>query len=195
LDQALSIGLSKRTSLEFEFHQRFDEGGTSLFEYFFQGGPGFRPKPWLLIVPIYRYQRYPADPYTPFEHRLLLNITVGKTKGRLRPIVRTLWEGRFPANHDASARVRLRPGIEYDLPFHKKRPPVLVINNEFFIVLGANSFAAGSDFTQNRFQAGVRIPITDFFAVRPYYLRQSVHPPSGWDSNGVIGLSLAFRFQ
>src|SRR5690242_11323004 len=55
LDQALSIGLSKKTSLEFEFHQRFDEGGTSLFEYFFQGGPGFRPKPWLLVIPIYRY--------------------------------------------------------------------------------------------------------------------------------------------
>jgi hypothetical protein len=193
-DEGISAGLSPNRSLEFEFHQRLDEGASNLFEYFFQGGIGFRLRPWLTLIPIYRYQRYPGDPATPYENRLLLNLTLSTTEGRLRPILRTLMEGRVPKNRIASARVRLRPGIEYTLPLRMKRPPVVVVNNEFFIVLGANSFAAGSDFTQNRFQAGVRLPITDSFAIRPYYLRQSVHPPTGWDSNGVIGISLALRF-
>ena len=194
LDQALFVGLWAKTSLEFEFHQRFDEGGTNLFEYFFQGGLGFRPRPWLLVIPSYRYQRYHGDPYTPHEHRLLLNLTFSRTQGRLRPILRTLTEGRFPHNRVASARIRFRPGIEYILPLRMKRQPVVVVNNEFFIVLGHNSFAAGSDFTQNRFQAGVRIPITEFVSVRPYYMRQWVHLPTGWDGNGVFGLSLGLRF-
>jgi Protein of unknown function (DUF2490) len=73
----------------------------------------------------------------------------------------------------------LRPGIEYALPLGMRRPPVAVVNNEFFVVLGANSFASGSNFTQNRFQAGIRLPITDSFAVRPYYLRQWVNLPTG----------------
>ena len=52
-----------------------------------------------------------------------------------------------------------------------------------------------SNFAQNRFQAEIRLPITDSFVIRPYYLAQSVHPPTGWDGNGVIGLSLAFKFS
>ena len=193
LDQPVSLGLSPNTSLEFEFHQRLDERVSNLFEYFFQGGIAFRPRRWLMVLPIYRYQRYPGDPTTTHETRLLLNVSLTRTRGRLRPNLRTLTEGRFPQNRIASARIRLRPGIEYILPVHMKRPPVVVINNEFFVVLGANSFAAASDFTQNRFQAGVRFPITDSFAIRPYYLRQWVNPPTGWDSNPVIGISLAVR--
>jgi hypothetical protein len=71
---------------------------------------------------------------------------------------------------------------------------VVVVNNEFFIVLGTNSFAAGGKFTQYRFQAGIRLPITDSFAIRPYYLRQWLNLPTGWDSNGVVGISLALKF-
>ena len=193
-DQAISVGLPESRSLEFEFHQRLDEGASNLFEYFFQGGMAFRLRPWLTLIPIYRYQRYPGDSFTSYENRLLLNTTLSTPLGRWRPILRTLTEGRFPQNRIASARVRLRPGIEYTLPLRMTRPPVVVVNNEFFIVLGKNSFASGSDFTQNRFQAGIRLPITDSFAIRPYYLRQWVHPPAGWDSNGVIGLSLALKF-
>jgi Protein of unknown function (DUF2490) len=167
-DQAISVGLPESRSLEFEFHQRLDEGASNLFQYFFQGGVAFRLRPWLTILPIYRYQRYPGDPTTSYENRLLLNLTVGTTLGRWRPILRTLTEGRFPQNRIASARVRLRFGIEYTLPLRMTRPPVVVVNNEFFIVLGTNSFASGSDFTQNRFQAGIRLPITDSFAIRPY---------------------------
>jgi hypothetical protein len=192
-DEAISAGLSPDKSLEFEFHQRLDEGASNLFEYFFQGGTAFRLRTWLTILPIYRYQRYPGDATTSYESRLLLNVTLSTTLGRWRPNLRTLTEGRFPQNRIASARVRLRPGIEYTLPLRVKRPPVVVVNNEFFIVLGTNSFASGSNFTQNRFQAGLRLPITDSVSIRPYYLRQSVHPPTGWDSNGVIGLSLALK--
>jgi hypothetical protein len=193
-DETISIGLSEQRSLEFAFHQRLDEGGTNLFVYFFTGGMEFRPRPWLAILPAYRYIRYPGDTFTSYENRLMLNVTLTATRGQWRPILRIRIEGRFPQNRIASARVRFRPGVEYTLPLRMKRPPVVVVNNEFFIVPGTNSFASGSDFTQNRFQAGVRLPITDSFAIRPYYLRQSVHPPTGWDSNGVIGISLALRF-
>jgi hypothetical protein len=192
-DEAISAGLSKDRSLEFEFHQRLDEGASNLFEYFFQGGMAFRPRPWLMVLPIYRYQRYPGNP-TSYENRLLLNVTFGTTLGRWRPILRTLTEGRFPKNRIASARVRLRPGIEYTLPVRMTHQPVVVVNNEFFIVLGTNSFASGGNFTQNRFQAGIRLPITESFAVRPYYMRQSVNLPTGWDGNDVIGISLALKF-
>jgi hypothetical protein len=194
LDEAISAGLSENRSLEFEFHQRLDEGTSNLFEYFFQGGIAFRLQPWLTVLPIYRYQRYPGDPSTSYENRLLLNVTLSTNFGRWRPILRTLTEGRFPENRIASARVRLRPGIEYTLPLRMTRPPVVVVNNEFFIVPGANSFAAGGKYTQNRFQAGIRVPITDSFAIRPYYLLQSVNLPTGWDGNGVIGISLALKF-
>jgi hypothetical protein len=40
---------------------------------------------------------------------------------------------------------------------------------------------------------GVRLPIADSFSVRPYYLLQSVNLPSGWDTNEMFGISLAFK--
>lgn len=82
----------------------------------------FRLRPWLTLIPIYRYQRYPGDPTTSFENRLLLNLTFSTTLG-WRPILRTLTEGRFPQNRIASARVRLRLGVEYTLPLRIARPP------------------------------------------------------------------------
>jgi hypothetical protein len=74
-----------------------------------------------------------------------------------------------------------------------KRPPVLVVNNEFFVVPGTNSFAAGGSFTQNRFQVGVRFPITDSFSIRPYYLLQTVNLPTGWETNEIIGISMVIK--
>jgi hypothetical protein len=76
-----------------------------------------------------------------------------------------------------------------------KRRPVLVVSNEFFVVPGTNSFAAGGAFTQNRFQVGVRFPITGTFAVRPYYLLQSVNLPTGWETNEIIGISMAIKLR
>jgi hypothetical protein len=105
-----------------------------------------------------------------------------------------LTEGRFPQNRVASARFRFRPGIDYALPLRMRRAPVVVVSNEFFIVPGTNSFASGGRFTQNRFQVGIRLPITHSFAIRPYYMLQSVNLPTGWDSNGVFGISLALKF-
>jgi hypothetical protein len=195
LDQAVSTPFSPDRSLEFEFHQRLDDGASNLFEYFFQGGMAFRLRPWLTLIPIYRYQRYPGDVITPYENRLLLNITLTTKRGRWQPILRTLTEGRFPNNRIESARFRIRPGFEYALPLRMKRPPVAVINNEFFVVPGANSFAAGGKFTQNRLQAGVRLPITDSLSIRPYYLRQWVNLPTGWENNGVLGISIAVKLS
>ena len=193
LDQTDSARLSPDKSLELEFHQRLDEGASNLFEYFFQGGVGFGLRPWLTLLPIYRYQRYPGNP-TSYENRLQLNVTLNTTLGRWRPILRTLTEGRFPENRVASARFRLRPGIEFTLPLPIKRPPVMVVNNEFFLVPGTNSYASGGTFTQNRFQVGIRVPISESFSVRPYFMLQSVNPPTGWETNSIIGISAGLKF-
>ena len=104
-------------------------------------------------------------------------------------------EGRFPDNRPASARLRFRPGVDYTLPLRMKRRPTLVVSNEFFVVPGTNSFAAGGSFTQNRFQVGVRLPITDGFSVRPYYLVQTVNLAAGWETNEIIGISMAIKLR
>jgi hypothetical protein len=193
LDQGISADLSPDRSLEVEFHQRFDEGASNLFEYFFQGGVAFRLRPWITVIPIYRYQRFPGNPTIAYENRLQFNVTLSTSRGRWRPNLRTLVEGRFPDTRPASARLRFRPGIDYTLPLQVKRPPVLVVSNEFFVVPGENSFSAGGSFTQNRFQVGVRVPITDSFSIRPYYLLQSVNATTGWETNEIFGISLAIK--
>jgi hypothetical protein len=195
LDQGISTGLTATKSLETEFYERFDEGASNLFEYFFQGGVAFRVRPWITLTPTYRYQRFPGNPFVAYESRLLLNVTLSTSRGPWRPNLRTLIEGRFPDDRNASARFRFRPGVDYTLPLRMSRPLVLVVNNEFFVVPGTNSFAAGGAFTQNRFQVGVRVPVTDFFSIRPYYLLQSVNLPTGWDTNQIIGMSLAFKVR
>jgi hypothetical protein len=68
-----------------------------------------------------------------------------------------------------------------------------VVNNEFFVVPGTNSFASGGSYTQNRFQVGVRQPITDSFSMRIYFLLQSVNLPTGWDTNEIAGISIALK--
>jgi hypothetical protein len=193
LDQGVSAGISRNKSLEAEFHQRFDEGASNLFEYFFQGGVAFRPRPWLTVLPIYRYQRFPGNPTVAFENRLQLNLTLSTSRGPWQPNLRTLIEGRIPDGLTASARLRFSPGVDYTMPLRMTRRPALVVSNEFFVVPGTNSFAAGGSFTQNRFQVGIRLPITDSFSTRPYFMLQSVNLPTGWDTNAIIGISVAFR--
>ena len=193
LDQGISSGLTASKSLEIEFHERLDEGISNLYEYFVQGGVTFRVRPWLTVTPLYRYQRFPGNPTVAYENRLLLNVTMSTSRGAWRPNLRTIVEGRFPDNRTASARFRFRPGVDYTLPLRMNRRPVLVISNEFFFVPGTNSFAAGGSFTQNRFQVGVRLPITDSLSIRPYYLLQSVNLPTGWETNEIIGISLAAK--
>lgn len=194
LDQGLSAGLSANKSLEVEAHERFDEGGTNLYEYFFQGGVAFRLRPWLVVTPSYRYQRFPGNPSTTYENRLLLAALLSTSRGPWRPNLRVQIEGRFPDDREASARFRFRPGVDYTLPVHTTRPPVLVVSNEFFLVPGYNPFAnGGSAYTQNRFQIGIRQVFTDSFSARIYYLLQSVNLPHGWDTNQIIGVSLSFK--
>ena len=195
LDQAISAGLSSNSSLEFEFHERFDEGASNLYEYFFQGGLAFRLRPWLTLIPIYRYQRYPGNATTSYENRLQLNVTLSTTRGRWRPNLRMLTEGRFPENRVASARLRFRPGVDYTLPLRMTRPPAVVVSNEFFIVPGTNSFASGGSFTQNRFQVGIRLPLANSFFIRPYFMLQSVNLPTRWETNRILGISLGLKFS
>jgi Protein of unknown function (DUF2490) len=196
LDQGISTAFSSNKSLDIEFHERFDEGASNLFEYFVQGGVAFRLRPWFTLIPIYRYQRFPSNPNIAYENRLQLNITLSTSRGPWRPILRTLIEGRFPNTQTASARLRFRPGVEYTLPIGSTRRPVLFVSNEFFIVPWYNPFAnGGSSFTQNRFQLGVRLPIADSFSIRPYYMLQSVNLPAGWNINEILGISLAIKLQ
>ena len=76
LDQVISTGLSANKSLDVEFHERFDEGASNLYEHFVQGGIAFRPRPWFTLIPIYRYQRFPGNPTIEYENRLQLNLTL-----------------------------------------------------------------------------------------------------------------------
>ena len=194
LDQGISAGISTTTSLEVEAHERLDEGASNLFEYFVQAGVAYRPRPWLTLIPIYRYQRFPGNPTIAYENRLQFNVTLSTSHGPWRYSLRTLIEGRFPDDRQASARLRFRPGIEYTLPLRMTRRPVIVASNEFFLVPWFNPFANnGSSFTQNRFQVGVRLPINDSLAVRPYYMLQSVNIPGGWDTNEIVGISLTIK--
>jgi hypothetical protein len=193
LDQGVSTGLTPSKSLEIEFYERYDEVISNLYEYFVQGGVAFRVRPWLTVTPLYRYQRFPGNPAVAYENRLLLSATMSTSRGAWRPNLRTIVEGRFLDNRTASARFRFRPGVDYTLPLRMKRRPVLVVSNEFFVVPGTNSFAAGGTFTQNRFQVGVRLPISDSFSVRPFYLLQSVNLPRGWEANEIIGISVAVK--
>jgi hypothetical protein len=196
LDQGISTGLSANKSLDVEFHERFDEGASNLYEYFVQGGVAFRVRPWITLIPIYRYQRFPGNPNITYENRLQFNVTLSKSMGPWQPVLRTLLEERFVDNQSASTRLRFRPGVEYTLPLRMARRPVLVVSNEFFLVLGNNPFSnGGSSYTQNRFQVGVRLPIADSCAVRPYYLLQSVSLPGGWDTNEIVGISVAFKVR
>ena len=196
LDQGISTPFSDNKSLDVEFHERLDEGASNLYEYFVQGGVAFRLRPWFTLIPIYRYQRYPGNPAIAYENRLQLNLTLSTSRGPWKPVLRTLIEGRFPDDRPASARLRFRPGFEYTLPLRSAWRPVVVVNNEFFLVPWYNPFAnGGSSYTQNRFQVGVRLPVTDSFSVRPYYLLQSVNLPTGWDTNEIVGISLAMKIQ
>jgi hypothetical protein len=195
LDQGISSGLTPSKSLEIEFYERYDEAISNFYEYFVQAGVAFRVRPWLTVTPLYRYQRFPENLTIAYENRLLLNVTMATSRGAWRPNLRTIVEGRFPDNRSASARFRFRPGVDYTLPLRVKRRPVLVVSNEFFVVPGTNSFAAGGSFTQNRFQVGVRLPITDSFSIRPFYLLQSVNLPTGWETNEIIGISMAIKVR
>ena len=196
LDQGISTPFSGDKSLDVEVHERLDEGASNLFEYFVQGGIAFRLRPWFTLIPIYRYQRFPGNPAIAYENRLQLNLTLSTSRGPWKPILRTLIEGRFPDDRPASARLRFRPGVEYTLPLRTAWRPAVVVNNEFFLVPWNNPFAnGGSSYTQNRFQIGVRLPVTDSFSVRPYYLLQSVNLPSGWETNEIVGISLAMKIQ
>jgi len=192
LDQGLSAGLWADKSLEVEFHERLDENASNLFEYFVQAGMAFRPLPWLMVLPSYRYQRFPPSS-TAYENRILLNITVSRPRGSWRPNLRTQIEGRFPDNRAASARLRFRPGIDYVLPFRTPRPLVLVVNNEFFLVPWDNPYANGGTYTQNRVQAGVRLPVTASLTLRPYFMVQALNQPDGWESNSILGISLNYK--
>ena len=195
LDQGISSGLTPSKSLGIEFHERYDEAISNFYEYFVQTGVAFRARSWLTLTPLYRYQRFPGNLAIAYENRFLFNVMMATSRGAWRPNLRTMVEGRFPDNRPASVRFRCRLGVDYSLPLRMSHRPALVVSNEFFIVPGTNGFAAGGSFTQNRFQVGVRLPITDSSSIRPYYMLQSVNLPTGWETNEIVGISMAIKVR
>jgi ferredoxin-like protein FixX len=93
LDQGISTGLSANKSLDVEFHERFDEGASNLFEYFVQGGVAFRLRPWFTLIPIYRYQRYVITQQGP--HRGLIADSDGQVLMSTRPDIHVDVNGRI----------------------------------------------------------------------------------------------------
>jgi hypothetical protein len=175
--------------LELDFQQKFEEEASNPFEYHFQGGVAFRVRPWFTVLPAYRYQRTTDD----YENRLLLNLTFSRPGGAWRPNFRTRVEGRFPDDLSASARLRFRPGIDYVMPLRTEHRPTLSATNEFFFVPWDNPYSSGGDYTQNRVQFAVRVPVTSSFAVRSWYMLQSNNEPGGWETNGIVGISVAYK--
>ena len=47
-------------------------------EYFVHAGVAFRPRQWLTLILIYRYQRLPGNPAIVYENRLQFNVTLSK---------------------------------------------------------------------------------------------------------------------
>jgi hypothetical protein len=71
----------------------------------------------------------------------------------------------------------------------------LFASNEFFLVPWDNPYSSGGAYTQNRVQFGARLPVSKSIGVRTYYMVQSANEPSGWDTNEIIGISLAYKIS
>jgi Protein of unknown function (DUF2490) len=157
------------------------------------GGAAFRLGLWFTVPPSYRYQPYPGNPMVAYENRLLLNVTLTSLRRPWQSNLCTLIDGRFPDNFSASAHPSISSRVDDALPLRRSWRPVPVVNNDFFVVSGTNSFAAGGTYTQDRFQVGVRLPIANSLSIGPYYLIQWVNQATGWDTNQISGISLASR--
>jgi hypothetical protein len=147
-----------------------------------------------MLLPIYRYQRFPANPAISYENRLLFNVTLTTSRAPWRYSLRTLVEGRFPDDRAAFARLRFRPGLEHPLPLRTTWRPVIGCEQRILPrPLVQPIRQRWHQLHPKPLPGGVRMPVTELVSVRPYYLLLSVNLPAGWDTNQVIGISMAFK--
>ena len=189
LDQLFSFRLSEKSFLRLTLLQGANENVSHLFETYIRLDAGFHVRPWLTLMPGFLHDR--QDPFgqnSRFENRPQVEILLHTRKGRWKPNLRALLEGRFLRDQAGFVRFLLRPGVEYTLSTYKGRPLVFFLGNEF-------AFDSRSDrFSRNRFQAGMSLPATARFSIVPYYLIESSRLPDFWDHDSVLGLSLQWRF-
>ena len=189
LDQNLSVRLSPKTSLQIKFAERANQGASDLFQVYGQLGVAIQAKPWLVIAPVFRHDRHdPFDPGSRYENRPLLDVTARRSRGALRPILRTRFEGRFFENQDGFLSIRIRPGFDYALPVESRLRPGLLVDDEIFYDTRADTL------NRNRLRAGVSFRLTDHFSLRPYYMLESNRRPALWDHDNIWGLSLFWRY-
>lgn len=195
-DETFSVTLSPRTALRLHFNQRLRDSASDLFEATFQAGVAFKLRPWLTLYPAFQHTRHdPSHPTSRFENRPMLNFELQTQRGRWQPSARGRFEGRFFEHQPAFLRVRLRPGLQYNLPVgwprHGRgwqRPPGLVVNNEFFFDTRADRY------NRNKVLVGVSLPVTAHLSLLPYYMLLSNRPAAAWTHANVWGLSLSWRY-
>ena len=188
LDQRFSFRLSPLTFLRIRLLQGADDNVSRLHDAYFELEVGFHARPWLTVMPGFRHDRLdPFGPNSRFENRPQLAILLQTSKGRWRPNLRFLFEGRFLRNEPGFLRFLPQPGVEYTLSAYKNRPLVLYLVNEF-------AFDSRTDrYSRNRFQVGMSLPATPRFSIIPYYMMESNRLPGLWDHDNVWGLSFWWR--
>jgi hypothetical protein len=132
LDQGISTPLTTSKSLEVEYYERLDEGGSNLFEHFIQAGVAFRPRSWLTLIPIYRYQRFPGNPAITYENRLQFNVTLTTPRGPVAIQPTDLGRGTIPRRSSrfrafsVPSWCRLHCAASYDLASgHRRKRRIL----------------------------------------------------------------------
>ena len=188
LDQRFSFRLSPETFLRLRFFQGANRNVSHLFVTFVRLDIGFHVRPWLTLMPGFRHDRQdPFDQNSRFENRPQLTILMHARRGRWRPNLGAVFEGRFLQDEPGFVRFLLRPGVEYTLSTYKDRPLVFFLSNEF-------AFDSRADrFSRNRFQVGMSLPATPRFSIIPYYLIESNRLPDLWNHDNIWGLSLWWR--
>lgn len=189
LDQRFSFSLSPKTFLRLRFLQGADENVSHLFDAYFELDMGFHVRPWLTLMPGFRYDRLDAfGQNSRFENRPQFALVLHTRAGRWRPNLRFLFEGRFLQGEPGFLRFLPQPGVEYTLSTYQDRPLVLYLTNEFAFDSRSNRFS------RNRFQVGISLPATPHFSLIPYYMIESSRLPAVWDHDNIWGLSLWWRF-
>lgn len=189
LTETFSFGLSPKTRLDFRLEQRVNENVSNLLQAFVETGISFQARPWLNLVPGFRFVRHePFKTEARFENRPQLDVLMHRRWSSWRAELRTRFEGRFIEGESGSLRIRVRPGIQYTLPVRKGNPPAILIDNDLFFD------PQGGGYNRNRLRVGVSLPISSRLSWTPYYMVESNRLPALWDHDNIWGLVFSWRY-
>ena len=188
LDQRFSFSLSRMTFARIRFLQGANDNVSHLFNAFVEVNVGFHVRPWLTLMPGFRHDRINPFGQNPrHEHRPQFAVLLQTQRGRWRPNLRFLFEGRFLRDEPGFLRFLPQPGVEYALSSYQDRPVTLYFTNEF-----AFDSRTGR-YSRNRLQMGISLPATPRFSMVPSYMIESIRLPGLWDHDHIWGLSLWWR--